>query len=177
MRHSGCWRLPEPAADSPDARSYYHYARGEAFATLGDAKSLAMEIEKVSDGKRTLKLARAVLTGRLAMLEHRYRDAAHAFEQAVAEQDGYSPHLWDPPPWWYPVRRSAAAAYLQAGDFARAAEAAKQSLKGWPNDALALRVLSRAEDGLGHASDARHDEAAAIGNWEGNLAKVDVKGI
>jgi len=169
--------LPEPASDSPDTRSYYHYARGEAFAALGDAKALAPEIEKISGDGRTWKVARAVLTGRLAMLQHRYVDAAHAFEQAVAEQDGYSPHAWDPPPWWYPVRRSAAAAYLMAGDFARAAKMAKESLKSWPNDALALLVLSRAEGGLGHTADARHAAAAAVGSWEGNLAKVDVAEI
>jgi tetratricopeptide (TPR) repeat protein len=147
--------LPEPAADSPDTRNFYHYARGEAFAALGDIKSLAAEVEKIGGDDRTMKIARAVLAGRLAMLEHRYSDAAHAFEQAVAEQDGYSPHAWDPPPWWYPVRRSAAAAWLADGQFAKAVETAQKSLSAWPNDPLALRILSQAEDRLGRTADAR----------------------
>ena len=169
--------LPEPAADAPDTRSYYHYARGEAFAAKGDAKALAAEAEKITDVKegdgRTWKVARAVLAGRLAMLQHRYTDAARAFEQAVAEQDGYSPHAWDPPPWWYPVRRSAAAAWLAAGQYQQAADLAQKSLMAWPNDPLALRVLSQAEDRLGRASDAREHAAKAIGLWFGDISKVD----
>ena len=169
--------LPEPAADSPQTRSFYHYARGEAFASQGDAKALAAEAGKIIGDDRAMNVARAVLAGRLAVLQRRFSDAAGSFEQAADQEDGFAPESMDPPPWWYPVRRSAAAAWLQAGDFARAAEAAKLSLKAWPNDALALLVLSRAEDGLGQSAEARHAAAAAIGSWEGDLAKVDAAGI
>lgn len=169
--------LQEPASDSPDTRSFYHYARGEAFAALGDAKSVATEIEKISGDGRTMKIARAVLAGRLAMLQHRFGDAAQAFEQAVAEQDGYSPHAWDPPPWWYPVRRSAAAAWLQGGQFAKAAGAAQKSLVAWPYDPLALLILSRANDGLGQREEARRYEAQAIGLWMGDISKVNAATI
>jgi len=166
--------LPEPAADAPEKRGFYHYARGEAFAALGDAKSLAAEAEKITLDGRTWKIARAVLAGRLAMLRHRYTDAAHAFEQAVAEQDGYSPHAWDPPPWWYPVRRSAAAAWLAAGQYQQAAEAAEKSLVAWPGDPLALRILSQAEAGLGRTPDAREHYAKAVGLWIGDIGKIDI---
>ena len=169
--------LPEPEADSPDTRSFHHYARGEAFAALGDAKSLAAEMEMISGDGRTFKLARAVLAGRLAMLQHRFADAAQAFEQAVAEQDGFSPHAWDPPPWWYPVRRSAAAAWLQHGQFAKAADAAQKSLAAWPYDPLALLILSRANDGLGKREEARRYEGQAIGLWMGDLSKVKLDTI
>jgi tetratricopeptide (TPR) repeat protein len=169
--------LPEPVAggvaEGPETLSFYHYARGEAFAALGDAKSLAAEAEKITGDDRTMKIARQVLAGRLAMLQHRFADAAHAFEQAVAEQDGYSPHAWDPPPWWYPVRRSAAAAWLAAGQYQQAADAAQKSLAAWPNDPLALRILSQAEDRLGRAADARRDDARAIGLWMGDIGKMD----
>jgi len=169
--------LPEPMAEGPETVSFYHYARGEAFAALGDAKSLAAEAEKITDVKggddRTMKIARAVLAGRLAMLQHRYGDAAQAFEQAVIEQDGYSPHAWDPPPWWYPVRRSAAAAWLAAGQYQQAVETAQKSLTAWPGDPLALRVLSQAEDKLGRATDAREHAAQALGLWMGDISKVD----
>ncbi|HEX4636242.1 MAG TPA: hypothetical protein VH189_08675, partial [Rhizomicrobium sp.] len=169
----GMLALPEPVAEGPETLSFYHYARGEAFAALGDAKSLALETDKISGDDRTMKIARAVLTGRLAMLQHRFADAAQAFEQAAAEQDGYSPHAWDPPPWWYPVRRSAAAAWLQDGQFAKAAEAAQKSLSAWPSDPLALLVLSKANDALGHHEDASRYDAQAIGLWMGDIAKVN----
>ena len=166
--------LPEPAADSPVTRLLYHYARGEAYAALHDAGGLAREAAQVIGDQPVAKVARNVLAGRLAMLHGRFADAAGAFDAAAVQQDTLLSSTMDPPIWWYPIRRSAAAAWLEAGQFARAAEVARASLKGWPDDALALLVLSRAEDGLGQGADARHDDAAAIGNWEGDLAKVDV---
>jgi tetratricopeptide (TPR) repeat protein len=166
--------LPEPSADSPETRSFYHYARGEVFAALGDAKSLALETEKVGGSDRAMKIARLVLAGRLAMLQHRFSEAAGAFEQAGALQDQFVISSMDPPAWWYPVRRSAAAAWLETGQFQSAAEAAEKSLLAWPNDPLALLVLSKANDGLGHHEDARRYDAQAVGLWMGDIAKVNV---
>jgi tetratricopeptide (TPR) repeat protein len=169
--------LEAPAADSPLTTAFWHYGRAEAFALLHDGDGVSREAALVTGDAPEVTVAKGVLAGRLAMLQGRFADAGRLFEDAAAKQDTILTDSMDPPPWWYPVRRSAAAAHLLAGDFARAAELAKASLKGWPNDALALLVLSRAEEGLGHASDARHAEAAAIGNWEGDISKVDVKGI
>jgi tetratricopeptide (TPR) repeat protein len=169
--------IPEPPADSPMTRSLYHYARGEAYATMHDASGLAREAAQVTGDQSVTKVARNVLAGRLAMLQGRFADAGEAFEAAAAQQDTLLASTMDPPAWWYPVRRSAAAAWLAAGQFARAAEVARASLKAWPDDALALLVLSRAEDALGRAADARHDEAAAIGNWEGDIGKIDAATI
>ena len=92
-------------------------------------------------------------------------------------QDSLLAPSMDPPPWWYPVRRSAAAAWLRAGQFASAADAAKASLAGWPRDALALSILAQAEYRLGHPVDARHDDAQAIGSWEGDMARIDIATI
>ncbi len=169
--------LPEPAAESPETRSFYHYARGEAFAALGDAKSLAVEREKISGDDRAMKIARDVLAGRLAMLQHRFSEAAGAFEQAAALQDQFEPSSMDPPPWWYPVRRSAAAAWLADGQFAKSAEAAQKSLSAWPSDPLALLVLSKVNDALGRHEDARRYDAQAIGLWMGDISKVSVATI
>jgi tetratricopeptide (TPR) repeat protein len=166
--------LPEPPADSPMTRSLYHYARGEAYAALHDASGLAHEAAQVTGDPSVIKVAKNVLAGRLAMAQGRFADAAQAFETAAGQQDTLLASTMDPPAWWYPIRRSAAAAWLEAGQFARAAEVARASLAGWPDDPLALLVLSRAEDGLGRAADARHDDATAIGSWEGDIAKIDV---
>jgi tetratricopeptide (TPR) repeat protein len=111
------------------------------------------------------------------MLQHRFADAAQASEQAVAEQDGYAPDSWDPPPWWYPVRRSAAAAWLAEGQYAKAAEAAQKSLVAWPSDPLALLVLSRAQDALGNHDAAGRYRGQAVGLWMGDIAAMNVAGI
>ncbi len=170
-------QLPEPSADNPVTQSLYHYARGEAFFALGDAAGLAAEAKKVSGDDKTVKIAREVLAGRLAMLQHRFADAAQAFERAAAAQDALLPATIDPPIWWYPIHRSVAAAWLAAGQFAQAAEAAQKSLAAWPSDPLALLVLSRANDGIGHHDDARRYDAQAIGLWMGDIAAVNVAGI
>lgn len=169
--------LPEPVDEGPETVSFFHYARGEAFAVLGDAKSLAGEVGKISGDDRAMKIARSVLTGRLAMLQHRYAAAAQAFEQAAAEQDQYSPHSWDPPHWWYPVHRSVAAAWLADGQPAKAVKAVQKTLLAWPYDPLALLVLSRAHDELGDKAQARHYGAQAIGLWMGDIAKVNAAAI
>jgi hypothetical protein len=122
-------------------------------------------------------VAKSVLAGRLAMLQGRFADAAHAFEAAATQQDTLLTPSMDPPPWWYPVRRSAAAAWLCAGQFGSAAEDAKASLAGWPRDALALLILSQAEMRLGHPLEAHHDDAQSIGSWEGDLARIDIETI
>lgn len=166
--------LPEPAADDPVTRALYHYARGEAFAVQRDAAGLAREAALVKIDKPFFEVARHVLAGRLAMLQGRYADAAKEFEAGAVQQETLLASSWDPPAWWYPIRRSQAAALLQAGQFARAADVAKASLVAWPSDPLTLLVLSRAEDGLGRAADARHDDAQAIGNWQDDIAKVDI---
>jgi tetratricopeptide (TPR) repeat protein len=169
--------LPEPSADNPVTQSLYHYARGEAFFALGDAAALAAETKKVVGDDPTVKIARDVLAGRLAMLQHHFGDAAQAFERAAAAQDALLPATIDPPTWWYPIHRSVAAAWLQDGQFSQAAEAARKSLAAWPSDPLALLVLSRANDGLGNREDARRTDAQAIGLWQGDIRKVNAAAI
>jgi tetratricopeptide (TPR) repeat protein len=118
-----------------------------------------------------------VLAGRLAILQHRFGEAAQAFERAAAAQDALLPATIDPPTWWYPIHRSVAAAWLEDGQFALAAEAAQKSLAAWPSDPLALLVLSRANDGLGRHEDARRTDAQAIGLWMGDIIQVNVATI
>ncbi|HET6972114.1 MAG TPA: hypothetical protein VFH92_13385, partial [Phenylobacterium sp.] len=79
---------------------------------------------------------------------------------------------FDPPPWWYPVRRSLAAAHLKAGRFAEAQAEAQRTLKDWPRDALTLRVLAEAEAGQGRAQAAAGHLAQARRDWRGDLSKA-----
>jgi tetratricopeptide (TPR) repeat protein len=164
--------LPEPT-EGPETVFWWHYARGEVFAARHDAAGVAREAAFMKGDAPIKDVARGVLAGRLAMLQGHYADAAAAFEAAAAKQDAMV-EGFDPPPWWYPVRRSVAAAWLLDGQYAKAADAATASLQKWPDDPMTLLIRSRAEDGEGHAADARHDDAEAIGDWEGDLARVDV---
>jgi hypothetical protein len=107
------------------------------------------------------------------MMEGRTADAVRIFKEAAAAQDKAD---WgtDPPPWWYPVRRSLAAAELKLGQAGEAAKDARASLKAWPQDGLALQVLSSADTALGKSDDARRDEAERQKWWKGQPLALDL---
>ena len=88
-----------------------------------------------------------VLEGRAAMLASQPAAAMTAYRKAMERQltAGFG---MDPPLFWYSVRRSLAAATLAAGDARSAQAQIYASLRRWPNDALALYVLSQADRAL-----------------------------
>jgi predicted Zn-dependent protease len=81
---------------------------------------------------------------------------------------------FDPPPWWYPVRRSLAAAHLKAGRYDAAEKEASASLADWPRDALALRILAQAEARQGKSAAAKVHAAQARREWRGDLARTPI---
>jgi len=148
--------LPEPKL--PYLKAARHYARGEALLWLRDVPGAEAELaaipEKIAEkperenraAEQMLGITREVLTGRIAMIEGRFADAAKAFgEAADVEETRDFRFFSDPPAFWYPVRRDVAAALLAAGDAAGARLAASASLKLRPRDPIAMALLERAE--------------------------------
>ena len=178
--------LPDNPADPRIVRIYRHYARGEAFAARGDAAAVRREAEAITalgvEAKAAVDvgalpiadIAADVLSGRAALIADQPAKAAEAFARAAARQEKAFPFAdnFDPPPWWYPVRRSLAAADLAAGKPADAIREARASLKDWPQDAIALRVLAQAEARIGDDKSAKAHLAEARRDWRGDLAKV-----
>ena len=180
--------LAERPGDPRVIRIYRHYARGEAFAARDDAAGVRAEAAAVaalgaeaakaneSGNANLAEIAGGVLSGRAALLDHQPAKAAELFAAAAEKQEKVFPvaRNFDPPPWWYPVRRSLAAADLAAGKPGDAVREARASLKDWPQDALALRVLSQAQAKQGHADAAQKAMAEAKRAWRGDLAKVSL---
>ncbi len=149
-------QLPEPKL--PYLKAAWHYARGESQVWAGDLAAARLEMEaiptKIATGKpdkeaiaaeQMLGITRAVLTGRIAMAEQRWADAAAAFrEGAVLEETESFSDFTDPPAFWYPVRRDLAAALLAAGDAAGAQREAQAALNLRKHDPIALRTLAAA---------------------------------
>jgi tetratricopeptide (TPR) repeat protein len=144
----------------------------DAVAALGVEASAATENGNV----QIASIAGKVLAGRAAMLQGEPARAAGLYAEAAATQEKAFPVLknFDPPPWWYPVRRSTAAAWLKAGRYADAEREAKASLADWPQDALALRVLSQAEQKLGRSKASKDHLAEARRAWRGDLREVPI---
>jgi tetratricopeptide (TPR) repeat protein len=180
--------LKDEPGDKSIVKVYRHYARGEAFASRGDAAGVRAEADAiavlVAEAGKTNELgtmsiggiAGDVLAGRAALIDHQPDKAATFFAKAAANQEKTYPanKNFDPPPWWYPVRRSLAAADLAAGKPDDAIREARASLKDWPDDALALKVLSEAEAKQGHTAAAAKDLAQAKHVWHGDLAKASL---
>ena len=131
------WLCLEPKL--PFLEAAWHYARGEAFARRNDAANVRKEAAAIhgvsgelnkDDGSLQAQtmtyIARNVLVGRAAMMEHRPQDAAVAFAQAaeLQESDDFS-SVSDPPAWYYPIRRDLASALLEQGDAAGARREAR----------------------------------------------------
>ena len=166
----------------PLVRAMWRYARGEAAARAGDLSAVRAETEKVAIADADLKpfgefkdqvrsmveVARLVLQGRAAMLDDRPLAAAPLFRKAAGIQERMFVTFTDPPIWWYPPRRSLAAAELAAGQADNAAQEAREVLKHWPQDPMSLQVLAEAERKLGKAADADRDGAAAKRGWKGD---------
>lgn len=175
--------IPEAGNDQGYLAIMRRYARGEAFAQKGDATAVtaeaaavrAVKILPTEVGSPTMRdIAASVLEGRAAMLQDKPDEAAKAFGAAAKLQETVYATNFDPPPWWYPVRRSLAAAQLKAGRAADAAREAKASLAIWPADPLALHVLAEAEAKLGRSADAHDHGAAAKRNWRGDAARPGI---
>jgi hypothetical protein len=118
-----------------------------------------------------------VLNGRIAMLQNQPRKAATIFAAAAARQEKDLSKSWDPPPWWYPVRRSEAAALLKAGDYAGAEATAQKSLAYWKRDPLALWVLGKAQLAQGHLGAGEATMAEAKGLWHGDFDSLTADSI
>ena len=166
--------LPEPKL--PYLKAAWHYARGEVLAGRGDVAGIETELAAIPATLRMPKLpgkaskrakqakdqegeslapeqmlgiTRAVLQGRVAMLQGRPADAAKAFTAGaeIEETEDFG-RFSDPPAFWYPVRRDVAVALLAAGDPAGAQRELQASLKLRPKDPTALYLMREVDAAL-----------------------------
>ena len=171
--------LSDPGRDKPYLQAMWRYARGESAARAADTMAVQAEATAIATVPTAgftghqgavVKVAQLVLQGRAAMLEGKPAAAAGFFRQAAGIQEAQFTDYRDPPLWWYPVRRSLAAALLQAGQAAAAQTESRAALKAWMDDPLTLQVLARAERAQGDTAAAARDEAASRRGWTGDPA-------
>lgn len=118
------------------------------------------------------EVARDVLRGRLAMLEGRAGDAIAFYRRAATLQDDELDGIADPPIFWYPVRRSLAAALLSEGRTADAAQEAKKVLVRWVGDPLSERILADVDAATGRPAQAQRWLEGTRVHWNGDVAAV-----
>lgn len=184
---AGTLALPEP--DHALDKAMRHYARGEALVRRGDSAAVRAEAEAIAalmesslspalgrGGTVLSQIFRHVLEGRAAMLAGDPRAAAAAYRIAM-ERQGAAGFGFDPPLFWYSVRRSLAAALIAAGDHESARNQLYASLRRWPHDPLALYALSLAQRRLGEEEMADRNLARARAGWAGELTDMPLARI
>ena len=176
--------LPEPAL--PYVKAYWHYARGEAAARLGDVALVRKEAAAIpdhvgpekpddaSDGAgRMMRIAHLVLNGRAAMLENKPAEALAEFKSAAKMQETKAfLSFSDPPAFWYPVRRDMAAALLAMGKPKDALREADATLRSTPKEPVTLALRAEAEAELGQTANAVADREVALAAWHGDRATL-----
>jgi tetratricopeptide (TPR) repeat protein len=190
-------RMTEPMLGESEAarglsRVMWRYARGEALSRqAGSAAPQPDQARKVADEASQIAgllagpvgrsldpesealalMAQHVLEGRAAMITGDHAGAEAAYRLAMNLR--FDSNLqFDPPPFWYGVRRSLAAAMLARGDAAAAERQLKALFATWPKDPLGLLVYSRAEAALGHSESAAKYLRLAQDHWAGGDIKT-----
>lgn len=146
--------LADPGDTFPLVKGHWHYARGTAFALLGDLDAALAEQEALEriiaeedlsgleaqylPARDVLGIAKHIVEARIAQANGDHHEAAHHLEEAIALEDTIA--YMEPPYWYYPVRQTLGAVLLQARDLHGARQAFEGALKTHPNNAFpALR--------------------------------------
>ncbi|WP_262691096.1 tetratricopeptide repeat protein [Kordiimonas aestuarii] len=160
--------VADPGDDVPYLKAMWRYARGMAFAELGDARALEektaidgmadLEAIKASGipAATILKLASHTIEGKYQQALGNYDAAIDAFQTAVDAQDSM-PYM-EPPFWYYATEQSLGAALYAAGRYEEAEDAFKASLVRHPNSAWSLYGLMESQQKLGRSGEAAMTE-------------------
>jgi len=144
----------------PLAKTLWHFARGVAFARVGNvlgAQSEQRDFEAaravVADDnamfqnsqRRIAEVASRVLNGRIAEASGERAAAVAEYEAAVTLEDALNYN--EPADWFYPVRETLGAALLRAGRHADAARVFEADLRHNPHNPRSLWGLAAARRG------------------------------
>lgn len=174
-------RLSMPSEAFPLVTAHWHYARGEALARLGrpdEAMAEAAMIDKMAElpamkampeagvpAPDMLHIASHVIAGRVAQNQKNWDQAATAFREAAALQDGL-PYM-EPPYWYYPVQQSLGATLLAQGKAEEASAAFREALRRSPNNGWAASGLLRAAQARDDTAGAAEARALLEHSWFG----------
>jgi tetratricopeptide (TPR) repeat protein len=145
----------KPAEVGPLSTTFTHFARGSAFAKLGDvagaeAEQKAFEKSRASvpddpglfqnSQKAVAEVASHVLAGRIAEAHGDKNAAIAEYTKAVAQEDTLD--YDEPADWFYPTRETLGAALLRAGQTAQAENVFRADLARNPHNPRSLFGLA-----------------------------------
>ena len=176
-------RAPE-AQPGPLSTVLSHFARGVAFARMGDIPAAEREHHLFEEAQKALtdepgllqnspknvaRVAEGILHGRIAEAKGDRARAMRAYERAVEVQDTLDYN--EPADWFYPARETLGGALLRAGQFADAERVFNEDLKRNPNNPRSLFGLAQARRSQ------RKSAAAATAQfkkyWHGGVVRIE----
>jgi tetratricopeptide (TPR) repeat protein len=180
--------LPDPGDRIPYAKGIWRYARGIAYAAQRKFDAATSEADAIAalaretdfsllkasnvPGQDVLKLAHAVIQGRIAQAQGNFTVAIEHFQEAAALQDSL-PYT-EPPYWYYPVRQTLAAVLLQAGRLPEAEDQFLRALKRAPANGWSYYGLSQVYKARGNVAAAAQAEAELAKTWIGDRGILQV---
>ncbi|HNS85275.1 MAG TPA: hypothetical protein PKH09_00150 [Parvularculaceae bacterium] len=173
--------LEAPGEEVPFMQAAWHYARGEAFAMMGDAGKARSEAEAISDilanadlsglvenlvpAPDVLKIEYLTVTARAAAADGDLDTAIEAMEEAVATQEGLN--YTEPPYWYYPAKQTLAAFVLRKGEVERAEQLFIETLAELPNNGWSYVGLAEAYKAQGDKNARKYAESLMKAAWIG----------
>ena len=175
----------------PYVKAMWRYSRGVAYAAqrnfdaaMAEADAIAA-LERATDfsllkasgvpGEEVMRLARAVIEGRVTQAQGNLSVAIARFEEAAALQDTL-PYT-EPPYWYYPVRQTLAAALLQAGRLPEAEDQFQRALKRAPANGWSYYGLLQVYKTRGDATAAAEAEAQLAKTWVGDRQLLQISNL
>jgi tetratricopeptide (TPR) repeat protein len=171
---------PAPAGDLLHARALWHYARGRAFAALGDIPSAHVELghlagivdDEALDGvvlefnesRPVLRIALNVLDGEVAARRGDFGRAIARLREAAEIEDGLT--YGEPPEWVVPVRHDLGAVLLLAGRPAEAEAVYLEDLRRFPENGWSLQGLAESLKQQGRRAEAQQVSERAARAWD-----------
>jgi tetratricopeptide (TPR) repeat protein len=181
-------KMPKPNPEMKTTTAFWHFARGMAMASKGKIAEAEAEQRSVSEAeantpedmifampvnnkaKDVLKIARDVLSAKVALAKKDNAGAIALLQNAVAVQDTlkYS----EPEDWFFPVRESLGAALLINGDKAGAEKVFREDLDHHPRNPRSLFGLQQALKAQGKEYDASFVQKQLKASWRGGSTQL-----
>lgn len=149
------WReileTPPPPSDMHIATTLWYFAKGMAYAGLGQTQEALEEQKRFEEAREhipsdalygynkaghILLIAHDVLEAKIAESQNNWTKVIQHLEHAVNAQDTLSYN--EPPDWFFPLKESLGAALLKTGQWQKAEQVFRQDLENHPRDGRAL---------------------------------------
>jgi tetratricopeptide (TPR) repeat protein len=181
--------MPQPDPALKTANTFWHFARGMAYAGTGKLGEAEAEYKIISEAEQNtlpdvvfmmpfnnkakdiMKISEDVLGAKIAMARKDPVQAISLLTAAVAIQDTLK--YGEPPDWFFPVRESLGGALLINGDAAGAEKVFRADLDRNPRNPRSLFGLQQTLKAQDRNYDAGFVESEFHDSWKGGEVKLE----